>query len=210
MMRAVGSTLSRVDVVDKVAGVAQYPGDIDLPGQLWMKVVFAGIPHAQINTLNVDHARAAPGVVAVLTAADVPVNEYGLIVPDQPVLCGPGSTPTAAHVRWEADQIALVRSLTTTNGAHEPGRYIMRTGYSQRNTIVHPTVGPFVTKLLGKRGEVLPDSVVVGQATSNSGFLDPSLAPVPSADPSGGLPNAKLLTDADQCARRMQIASQLG
>ena len=110
----------------------------------------------------------------------------------------------------QADQIALVRSLTTTNGAHEPGRYIMRTGYSQRNTIVHPTVGPFVTKLLGKRGEVLPDSVVVGQATSNSGFLDPSLAPVPIADPSGGLPNAKLLTDADQFARRMQIASQLG
>ncbi len=34
---------------------------------------------------------AAPGVVAVFTARDVPVNEYGLQIKDQPVLCGPGS-----------------------------------------------------------------------------------------------------------------------
>ena len=53
-------------------------------------------------------ALAAPGVIAVLTAADVPVNEYGLIMPDQPVLCGPGSTPQAEVVRWEADHVALV------------------------------------------------------------------------------------------------------
>ena len=136
MMRAVGSTLSRVDVVDKVAGVAQYPGDIDLPGQLWMKVVFAGIPHAQINTLNVDHARAAPGVVAVLTAADVPVNEYGLIIPDQPVLCGPGSTPTAAHVRWEADQIALVVAETKVQA--EAAAQLIKVDYTPLPVITDP------------------------------------------------------------------------
>ncbi|MCB0093980.1 MAG: molybdopterin-dependent oxidoreductase, partial [Caldilineaceae bacterium] len=135
-MRAVGSTLSRVDVVDKVAGVAQYPGDIDLPGQLWMKVVFAGIPHAQINTLNVDHARAAPGVVAVLTAADVPVNEYGLIIPDQPVLCGPGSTPTAAHVRWEADQIALV--VAETKAQAEAAAQLIKVDYTPLPVITDP------------------------------------------------------------------------
>ena len=49
-----------------------------------------------------------PGVSEVLTAADVPVNEYGLIMPDQPVLGGLGSTPQAATVRWEADHVALV------------------------------------------------------------------------------------------------------
>jgi CO/xanthine dehydrogenase Mo-binding subunit len=45
----------------------------------------------------------------VFTAADVPVNEYGLIMPDQPVLCGPGSTKNNAdRVRFVGDQVALV------------------------------------------------------------------------------------------------------
>lgn len=107
-MRAVGSSLPRIDAVDKVTGAAIYAGDIDLPGQAWLKVVFAGVPHARITAIDVSTARAMPGVVAVLTAADVPVNEYGLIMPDQPVLCGPGSTPQAELVRWEADHVALV------------------------------------------------------------------------------------------------------
>lgn len=107
-MRAVGSSLPRVDAADKVTGAARYPGDIDLPGQLWMKIVFAGEPHARIRSVETAAARTAPGVVAVLTAADVPVNEYGLIMPDQPVLCGVGSTAQAEVVRWEADHVALV------------------------------------------------------------------------------------------------------
>jgi CO/xanthine dehydrogenase Mo-binding subunit len=50
-----------------------------------------------------------PGVLAVFTAADVPVNEYGLQTPDQPVLCGPGSNkPGADVVRFVGDQVALV------------------------------------------------------------------------------------------------------
>lgn len=107
-MRAVGSSLPRVDVLEKVTGTGVYAGDMDLPRQAWLKIVFAGIPHARIKAMDVSAARAMPGVVAVLTAADVPVNEYGLIMPDQPVLCGLGSTPQAEIVRWEADHVALV------------------------------------------------------------------------------------------------------
>jgi CO/xanthine dehydrogenase Mo-binding subunit len=107
-MRAVGSSLPRGDAVEKVAGTAAYPGDIDLPGQAWMQIVFAGIPHARVTAIDIAAAQAAPGVIAILTAADVPVNEYGLVMPDQPVLCGVGSTPQAQLVRWEADQVALV------------------------------------------------------------------------------------------------------
>lgn len=107
-MRAVGSSLPRTDAVEKVTGSACYAGDIDLPNQAWAKVVFAGIPHARINAVDTNAALAAPGVIDVLTAADVPVNTYGLIVPDQPVLCGVGSSELAVTVRWEADQVAVV------------------------------------------------------------------------------------------------------
>lgn len=107
-MRAVGSSPTRFDALPKVTGRAQYPGDFDMPNQAWLKVVFAGTPHARVLAVHTEAARDAPGVLAVLTAADVPVNEYGLIMPDQPVLCGPGSTPQAEVVRWEADHVALV------------------------------------------------------------------------------------------------------
>ena len=107
-MRAIGSSQPRIDAAEKVAGTALYAGDIDLPGQAWLKILFAGVPHARITAVDTAAALAAPGVIAVLTAADVPVNEYGLIMPDQPVLCGVGSTSRAATVRWEGDHVALV------------------------------------------------------------------------------------------------------
>jgi len=107
-MRAVGSSLPRIDALEKVTGSPVYAGDLELPDQAWLHVVFAGIPHARIRALDASAARAMPGVVAVLTAADVPVNEYGLIMADQPVLCGVGSTLQAERVRWEADHVALV------------------------------------------------------------------------------------------------------
>jgi hypothetical protein len=108
------------------------------------------------------------------------------------------------------DKIAVINSMMSTNGAHEQGEYIMRTGYEKRATIVHPTVGPWAETLLGKRGEILPDSVLVGQSTSNAGFMDPSLSPLPIADPSGGVPNTDLIVEGERFDRRMQMAQKLG
>lgn len=108
-MRAVGSSIPRVDAWKKVTGEALYPGDIEMPDMLHMKVLFARRPHARIVSLDTRRAEEAPGVVAVFTARDVPVNEYGLIMPDQPVLCGPGSDKEGADVvRFVGDQVALV------------------------------------------------------------------------------------------------------
>ncbi len=105
----IGRSIQRIDAVGKVRGEAPYPGDIDMDDQLWMKIRFSDRVHARITTINTSKAEAYPGVVSVLTAKDVPVNEYGLIVPDQPVLCGPGSAkPDADIVRCVSDQVALV------------------------------------------------------------------------------------------------------
>ncbi len=110
----------------------------------------------------------------------------------------------------QADKLAVINSMTSTNGAHEQGEYIMRTGYEKRATIVHPTIGPWAETLLGKRGEILPDSVLIGQSTSNAGFMDPSLSPLPIADPSGGVPNTQLIVEGERFERRMQMAQKLG
>jgi len=74
-----------------------------------MKVLFAHRAHARVLDVDTTQAESLDGVVMVLTAKDVPVNEYGLGVNDQPVLCGPGSGIEGADVvRFEGDQVALV------------------------------------------------------------------------------------------------------
>ena len=108
-MAYIGESVTRIDVKDKVTGKTLFPGDINLPNQAYMKILFAGRPHAIVKAIDITEAEAIPGVLAVLTAKDVPVNEYGLIMPDQPVLCGPGSTkPYGDRVRFVGDQVAVV------------------------------------------------------------------------------------------------------
>jgi len=109
MMAYIGQSIPRFDVKDKATGEALYPGDFNLPDQAYMKILFANRPHAIVKAIDTVEAEALPGVLAVLTAKDVPVNEYGLIMPDQPVLCGPGSAkPFADRVRFVGDQVAVV------------------------------------------------------------------------------------------------------
>jgi CO/xanthine dehydrogenase Mo-binding subunit len=109
MTKIIGKSVTRLDAASKVTGEALYPGDINLPEQAYMKILFAGRPHAIIKKIDLDEAAAVPGVIAIFTAKDVPNNEYGLIMPDQPVLCGPGSNkPYAERVRWVGDQVAIV------------------------------------------------------------------------------------------------------
>ncbi|MGD0574373.1 MAG: xanthine dehydrogenase family protein molybdopterin-binding subunit [Anaerolineales bacterium] len=105
----VGASIPRVDAVAKVKGAAPYPGDFNLPNQAFMKVLFARRAHALIRAVDTRQAEAQPGVLAVLTAKDVPINECGLVMPDQPVLCGPGSGKVGAErVRFVGDKVALV------------------------------------------------------------------------------------------------------
>ena len=105
----IGKSINRIDSLSKVTGKALYPGDISLPNQVYMKVVFAEVPHAIIKKLDTSRAEQSEGIIAVRTAKDVPNNEYGLIYPDQPVLCGPSSDkPYSDRVRFVGDQIALI------------------------------------------------------------------------------------------------------
>lgn len=108
-MTSIGQSVPRIDAVGKVTGEALFPGDFNLENQAYMKILFAGRPHALILRVDITQAVALPGVLAVFTAEDVPVNEYGLIVNDQPVLCGLNSPkPHADRVRFAGDQVALV------------------------------------------------------------------------------------------------------
>jgi CO/xanthine dehydrogenase Mo-binding subunit len=114
----IGKRVLRVDAEAKVTGKALYPGDLSRSNMLFMKLLFARRPHARVVRVDTGRAEAHPGVVAVFTARDVPVNEYGLQTNDQPVLCGPGSgVPGADVVRFEGDQVAAVVAETEKTAA---------------------------------------------------------------------------------------------
>ena len=109
---SVGRSTPRRDAPAKTTGAALYPADLYRADALYAKVVFSGQPHARMLAMDVRGTLAAPGVVEVVTASDVPVNEYGLTRFDQPVLVGLGDTgrsdvPSEIS-RWEGDQIAVV------------------------------------------------------------------------------------------------------
>ncbi len=124
---SLGRQTTRVDAEPKTTGAAVYAGDLQPSNVLHAKVVFTDQPHARLLHLDTSACAEAPGVVAVVTAADVPVNEYGLTMFDQPVLIAPadqldqadrpdqvapGSGPhrrvRPEVSRWEADHLAVV------------------------------------------------------------------------------------------------------
>ncbi|MFB5662834.1 xanthine dehydrogenase subunit D [Alteribacillus sp. HJP-4] len=98
---------TRPDGKPKVTGNLKYLTDIRFPGMLYGKILRSAYPHAEIKSLSVTRAEQLDGVHAVVTHQDVPgVNGYGIIIPDQPVLCDD-------RVRYVGDAIAAVAAETT-------------------------------------------------------------------------------------------------
>ena len=100
--QAIGSRSRRFDALDKAIGRERFASDDYPEGMLWAGALRTGVPHGLIHAVDTSRAKAMPGVVAVLTAADVPgENRQGFIHWDMPVLCGD-------KVRHAGDPVALV------------------------------------------------------------------------------------------------------
>lgn len=137
MANLVGQPATRVDARAKVTGKAKYPGDYVMEDMLHAKILFAGHPHARVLNIDTSAAEEVSGVVAIFTAEDVPVNEYGLQTRDQPVLCGPGSRqPGADVVRFVGDQVALVVAETKVAAAR--ARDLIRVEYEDLPVVSDP------------------------------------------------------------------------
>ena len=179
---AIGRSIPRVDGGPKVTGRARFAADIGARGLLHARPVLALPAHALIERIDVSAALAIPGVVAVLTAADLPIATEGtdrlheplarreILWAGQPVALVVAETPEAA-----ADAAALVLVETTLlepvldlDRAIEPGAPRARlerpteeagaTGESQ-----HAAVG-------GGAEEFTPDEPVSENVVARSGY----------------------------------------
>jgi CO/xanthine dehydrogenase Mo-binding subunit len=102
-MFTVGTSVQRIDGVEKVSGQAVYAGDLRLPGMAHAKVLRSPVPHARIRKIDSARAQALPGVLAVLTRDNVNVasNSFGAYVRDQQILA-------TVKVRYVGDMVAAV------------------------------------------------------------------------------------------------------
>ncbi len=97
----VGSSAPRAEGPEKVTGRTAYAADRVFPRMVWGKAVRSGLAHAGILRVDTSKARAVPGVLAVLTAADVPDVLTGRQLQDTPVLA-------RDRVRFIGEKIAVV------------------------------------------------------------------------------------------------------
>ncbi|MEK7878165.1 MAG: molybdopterin cofactor-binding domain-containing protein [Pseudomonadota bacterium] len=83
---AVGQRATRPDGRLHGLGQTKYIDDLAFPGMLYARIKRAGIASARIKSVDTREAEAMPGVMAVLTGREIPVNSFGPSLKDQPVL----------------------------------------------------------------------------------------------------------------------------
>ena len=102
---SVGRRIPRPDSLPQVLGQVKYINDLSFPGMLYARVLQSAHPHARIISVNLKEAESMPGVMATLTAAEIPVNSFGPQYQDQPVLAG-------EKVRHMGDGVAAVAAIS--------------------------------------------------------------------------------------------------
>ncbi len=102
---AVGQRATRPDGRLHGLGQTKYIDDLAFPGMLHAKIRRAGVASARILRVDTSAAEAMPGVAAVLTGCDVPVNSFGVTFQDQPVLAD-------ERVFHAGDGVAAVAAVT--------------------------------------------------------------------------------------------------
>jgi 4-hydroxybenzoyl-CoA reductase subunit alpha len=101
-MRTIGKSLTKIDSYTKVTGAAKYADDLTLPRMAYGRILRSPHPHARITRLDVSRARAYPGVLDVITGADLP-HHYGIMPTTQ------DETPFAMDkVRYVGEPVAAV------------------------------------------------------------------------------------------------------
>lgn len=107
-LNVVGRPVPRIDGGMKTSGLQRFGADYYVPGMLHLKTIRSPHPHARVLNIDASAALEKPGVVAVITAANIKgMNRHGLAGPNRPSLI-----PVGDNVRYIGDPVALVAAET--------------------------------------------------------------------------------------------------
>lgn len=108
----VGTSVKRKEDASLLRGRGTYVDNLTLPGMVYMTIVRCPYPHARIGTVNLDGARAAEGVVAAFSGADLAEDWAGSLPCAWPVtedIKMPPHFPLATdEARFQGDGVAVV------------------------------------------------------------------------------------------------------
>ena len=105
---SLGQRVPRIDAAEKVTGTGLYADDIRMEGMIYGSAVRSRYPRARVLAIRTEKARALPGVVCVLTAADIPgKNKVGHLKKDWDTLIAVGDI-----THYLGDAICLVAAET--------------------------------------------------------------------------------------------------
>ena len=130
-LSVVGHGVTRYDAPDKVSGRAVYTADIRLPGMIYGKILGSPIPHGIIRSIDTGRARQLPGVLAVITAEDVPDTSYGVSPAryDEQILA-------KERVRYVGDEVAAVAALDEETA--EQALALIEVAYEELPAVLDP------------------------------------------------------------------------
>ncbi|HWO42406.1 MAG TPA: xanthine dehydrogenase family protein molybdopterin-binding subunit [Candidatus Eisenbacteria bacterium] len=128
-LRQIGKPVPRLDGGPKVSGQTRYTADVVLPGMAWGKCLRSALPHARIAHIDTAEAKRVKGVLAVLTAADVPRRLFGRMLKDTPVLA-------QEKVRFAGEKIAAVAAESLE--AAEEALDLIRVEYQELEAVYDP------------------------------------------------------------------------
>lgn len=111
------------------------------------------------------------------------------------------------------DKVCVINSMTSRQGAHEQGTYIMHTSYDMRGTVKHPSLGAWVMKLGGRLNPEIPGYVAIdsSQEYSGGGFFGAKFAAAPIGSPNDGLQDSRKpdAVSKEDFERRLSLADRL-
>lgn len=103
----IGTSTPRYEARELALGDRPYIDDMSVPGMLHGAVLLSEHPRALVKKIDFRKAKEIPGVVAIVTAADVPGQRHqGLIYPDWPMFVAEGE-----ETRCVGDVIAAVAAI---------------------------------------------------------------------------------------------------
>src|SRR5262249_53460834 len=108
------------------------------------------------------------------------------------------------------DHGAILRGMSTGEGAHGRAKYYLHTGYKEgQGGLVYPSLGSIVSMELGRPDFPVPNFVSIGNRSYGSGFLGPQHQPLNVTDPTKGVENLKALVDAKQFDSRVGLLEEM-
>ena len=105
---------------------------------------------------------------------------------------------------------AVVRSMSTSEGAHARAKHHLHTGYREGQGGLHyPSLGATASAEIGKASASVPNFVSIGGRSFGSGYLGPKHQPLIVTDPTRGVEDLKAAVSDGQFTARLDLLSQM-